>query len=110
MPDSAAASCSTGLWGVVTATCHSIPNLLAAAGFPRPILHGLCTYGMTCKDDALLDSDDGRGWLRRTLCWRGVPGRDAYGQRVSDGRRLVVSRRTHCDNAVALSGVELVPA
>jgi acyl dehydratase len=33
---------------------HSDPEFAAAAGFPRLILHGLCTYGMTCK--AMVDA------------------------------------------------------
>lgn len=28
---------------------HSDPKIAKAAGFPRPILHGLCTYGVTCR-------------------------------------------------------------
>ena len=28
---------------------HSDPGVAKAAGFPRPILHGLCTYGLTCR-------------------------------------------------------------
>lgn len=28
---------------------HSDPNVAKMAGFPRPILHGLCTYGITCR-------------------------------------------------------------
>jgi acyl dehydratase len=38
---------------------HSDPEFASAAGFPRPILHGLCSYGMTCKAlvDAVFDGD-----------------------------------------------------
>lgn len=28
---------------------HSDPNSARRSGFPRPILHGLCTYGITCR-------------------------------------------------------------
>jgi len=28
---------------------HSDPDVAKRAGFPRPILHGLCTYGLTCR-------------------------------------------------------------
>lgn len=38
---------------------HADPDFAQRVGFPRPILHGLCTYGIACKE-VLLAFCDGR--------------------------------------------------
>ena len=93
---------------------HSDPDFAAAAGFPRPILHGLCTYGMTCKAlvDNLLDGDVSRlksfgarmagvvfpGETLKVSVWKSE---DSYSAVVTTPAR---------EDSVALAGVEFVPA
>ena len=93
---------------------HSDPQFAAAAGFPRPILHGLCSYGMTCKAvvDAVFDSDvSAVGSFGARFAGVAYPGETLkVGIWKEDGRLLarVVAPGRH--DAVVLSGVELVPA
>jgi acyl dehydratase len=91
---------------------HSHPDFAAQAGFPRPILHGLCTYGMVCKAvvDAELGGEVGRvagygvrfagvvfpGETLRTSVWR------------TDGRLVLATTVDERDDAPALTGAELV--
>jgi acyl dehydratase len=93
---------------------HSDPEFATAAGFPRPILHGLCTYGMTCKAlvDALLDADVAAvGSYGARFAGVAYPGEtlraDVWKE---DGRLLASVVAPSRENAIVLSGVQLVPA
>jgi acyl dehydratase len=61
---------------------HSDPSFAKAAGFPKPILHGLCTYGFTGRAllHALCDGDPAR--------FRSVSGR--FSSPVFPGEALTV--------------------
>ena len=93
---------------------HSDPGFASAAGFPRPILHGLCTYGMVCKAlvDHLLDADATRV-ASYGARFAGVvfPG-ETLRANVWDegGRYFAVVTAPARENVVVLSDVELVPA
>jgi acyl dehydratase len=93
---------------------HSDPQFAAAAGFDRPILHGLCTYGIACKAivDHVLDGDVSRVRSYGAR-FAGVvfPGETLRANIWKDGDRLLATITAPArDNAIALSGVELVPA
>jgi acyl dehydratase len=42
---------------------HVDPEVAARAGFPQPLLHGLCTYGVVCKSIADAAADAGAGTI-----------------------------------------------
>lgn len=92
---------------------HSDPEFAAAAGFPRPILHGLCTYGMTCKAlvDTLLDGDVSQvGSHGARFAGVVFPGETVKASVWKEaGRYVGVVTAPSRDNAVVLSDVEFVP-
>ena len=47
---------------------HSDPSFAKIAGFPRPILHGLCTYGVACRSVVASICDNDVKQLRRFDC------------------------------------------
>ena len=73
---------------------HADPEFAAAAGFPAPILHGLCSYGIVLRTvvDALLDSDCAavRGFTAR---FAGVvfPGETIRVRAWDEGSQVLVS-------------------
>jgi acyl dehydratase len=73
---------------------HSDPEFASAAGFPAPILHGLCSYGIVLREvvDALLEGDTSavRGFTAR---FAGVvfPGETIRVRAWDEGEQVLVS-------------------
>jgi acyl dehydratase len=93
---------------------HSDPEFASAAGFPKPILHGLCTYGIGCKAlvDEFLDGDVSRvGSYGARFSGVLFPGETLKASVWKEaGGLLAVLTAPARDDAVVLSGVELMPA
>ncbi|MCX4093494.1 MaoC family dehydratase [Nocardia sp. alder85J] len=73
---------------------HSDPEFAHDAGFPNPILHGRCTYGIVCKaaTDAVLDSDAARvAGFRARFTGVVYPGETIRSRIWRDGNELTVA-------------------
>ena len=76
---------------------HADPEFAAMAGFPTPILHGLCTYGAACKAvvDTMLEGDVTRV-ARYQVRFSGVvfPGETIVTSMWDKGDRIVLTAAT----------------
>lgn len=85
---------------------HIDPKFATRAGFDRPILHGLCTYGITCKSivDSLLDGDPRAvtSWACR-FSGSVYPGESLMIQAWKDQDRYLVEARVKERDVAALT-------
>lgn len=91
---------------------HADPEFAAMAGFDRPILHGLCSYGITCKAvvDTVLGGDVARvGEYSTRFAGVFFPGETMRVKMWDDGagRVDVVSTSAERDDAVVLANTVL---
>jgi acyl dehydratase len=93
---------------------HSDPGFAKAAGFDRPILHGLCTYGIGAKAivDRFLDADVSRvESYGARFAGTVIPGETLQANIWRhDGKYVGTLTAPSRDHTVVLSGVELVPS
>jgi acyl dehydratase len=92
---------------------HADPGFAAGAGFDRPILHGLCTYGMVCKAvvDGLLDGDVAQvGCFSARFAGVVFPGETLRTRVWDDGERLVLATSVVERDAPVLADAVLAPA
>lgn len=84
---------------------HSDPDVAKRAGFPRPILHGLCTYGVTCRAvlQAITDYDPDQILSHQARFSAPVfPGDTITVDLWKDGRNISFEARVAARNATVI--------
>jgi acyl dehydratase len=92
---------------------HADPKFARDAGFPAPILHGLCTYGMVCKTivDGVLDGDVRRvGGFSAQFAGVVYPGETLRTSVWADDNRLIVTTSAIDRGAPVLANTTLTLA
>ena len=89
---------------------HADPAFAALGGFDRPILHGLCTYGIVCKAavDTVLGGDPGRARRYRAR-FAGVvfPGETVVTRMWVEGDKILLEASVEERDATVLSNAAM---
>ncbi len=81
---------------------HIDPEFAANAGFPAPILHGLCSYGVVLREvvDAVLDGDATKaGGFSARFAGVVFPGETIRVRAWDEGEQVLVAATIASDNA-----------
>jgi len=89
---------------------HCDPEFAAMGGFDRPIIHGLCSYGIVCKAivDGVLGGDVAKV-ARYQARFRGVgfPGETYLTSYWREGNKLIIESRSKERDAVIISNAAI---
>jgi acyl dehydratase len=89
---------------------HADPEFAKLGGFDRPILHGLCSFGMVCKAvvDGLLDGDTARVARYQTR-FSGVvfPGETIVTSMWQDGKKILIAAQTKERSSPVISNASI---
>ncbi len=85
---------------------HADPEFAAMAGFDKPIIHGLCSYGVVCKAivDNVLDGDTDKvaGYAAR-FAGVGFPGETYVISYWKEGDKILVEAKSKERDAIIIS-------
>ena len=89
---------------------HADPEFAARGGFDRPILHGLCSFGIVCKAavDAMLDGDVAQV-ARYQARFAGVlfPGETIETSMWREGKQILINAKCKERNAPVISNAAI---
>jgi len=89
---------------------HADPEFAAMAGFDRPIIHGLCSYGVACKAivDNVLDGDVAKvASYRARFAGVGFPGETYLTSYWKDGKTVLLEVKSKERDAIVISNAAI---
>jgi len=89
---------------------HADPDFAKMAGFDRPIIHGLCSYGVVCKAvvDGVLGGDVTKvARYQARFAGVGFPGETYVTQYWKEGKTILIQAKSKARDAVIISNAAI---